>query len=140
MDVEEHPGGAVSNYIAISDVVTQMQERVNAMRACHSYYISLAYTQVWGSLCKATVLLSALHGCYSRKVCPHARAMAFNIRFLLKACSLSSRIACLPHLLCSHARVQMVPCLAGKAAAKSLVAMCMVSGICFSLKWMKRGS
>ena len=68
MDVEEHPGGAVSNYIAISDVVTQMQERVNAMRACHSYYISLAYTQVWGSLCKATVLLSALHGCYSRKV------------------------------------------------------------------------
>ncbi len=68
MDVEEHPGGAVSNYIAISDVVTQMQERVNAMRACHSYYISLAYTQVWGRLCNAAVLLSALHACCSREL------------------------------------------------------------------------
>ena len=54
VDVEEHPGGAVSNYVAISGIVTQMQERVNAMRACHSYYISLAYTQVGKLPCKGT--------------------------------------------------------------------------------------
>lgn len=46
VDVEEQPGGAVSNYIQISDIVRQMQENVDAMHACHSYYISHAYTQV----------------------------------------------------------------------------------------------
>ena len=46
VDVEEQPGGAVSNYIQTSDIVKQMQENVDAMHACHSYYISHAYTQV----------------------------------------------------------------------------------------------
>ena len=58
MDVEEHPGGAVSNYVAISDTVKHMQERVDAMRACHSYYISHAYTQARGIPCEATVPLA----------------------------------------------------------------------------------
>lgn len=46
VDVEEQPGGAVSNYIQISDTIKQMQENLDAMHACHSYYISHAYTQV----------------------------------------------------------------------------------------------
>lgn len=46
VDVEEHPGGPVSNYVQISDIVKQMQERVDAMHACHSYYVSHALTQV----------------------------------------------------------------------------------------------
>ena len=46
MDVEEHPGGPVSNYVQISDIVKQMQERVDAMHACHFYYVSHALTQV----------------------------------------------------------------------------------------------
>ena len=47
MDMEEHPGGAVSNYVQISDIVRQMQQKVEAMHACHCYHISHVYTQVW---------------------------------------------------------------------------------------------
>ena len=50
MDMEEHPGGAVSNYVQISDIVRQMQQKVEAMHACHCYHISHVYTQVWKSL------------------------------------------------------------------------------------------
>ena len=63
VDVEEHPGGAVSNYVAISEIVKQMQERVNAMRACHSYYISHAFTQVCGTPRQAAVPCPLVHAC-----------------------------------------------------------------------------
>ena len=49
MDMEEHPGGAVSNYVQISDIVRQMQQKVEAMHACHCYHISHVYTQVCNS-------------------------------------------------------------------------------------------
>lgn len=57
VDVEEHSGGAVSNYVAISNIVKHMQDRVDAMRACHSYYISHAYTQARSIPRRATVTL-----------------------------------------------------------------------------------
>ena len=61
MDVEEHPGGAVSNYTHISDVVKQMQIKVDAMHACHSYYISHAYTQVRQSRSHLDIRIACSH-------------------------------------------------------------------------------
>ena len=65
MDMEEHPGGAVSNYVQISNIVRQMQQKVEAMHACHCYHISHVYTQVCNSL-SCLVCMTAL---FSSQAC-----------------------------------------------------------------------
>ena len=65
MDMEEHPGGAVNNYVQISEIVRQMQQKVDAMHACHCYHISHVYTQVWTSPpCLVCTMATSSHMLY----------------------------------------------------------------------------
>ena len=83
-DVEEYPGGAISNYVAISDIVQQMQERGNAMRACHSYYISHAYLQVRSTSRRAIYLVWL-----EVRRCPHPRLQTCMYLLAAVICCLS---------------------------------------------------